>query len=99
MNTHTRYPTAAQSQREKRFESAAEISARIAAAQEEAKRIACPHGAQFYKCDSCGNEWAEHQSYPINRRCDLCDEIVEAQDNPLRAAWFAGFRRAQELAE
>jgi hypothetical protein len=98
MNTHTRYPTAGLSPREQRIETAAEISARIAAAQEEAKRVACPHGAQFYKCD-CGEEWAEHQSYPTVRSCEGCGEWVDAQDNPLRKAWYAGFRRAQELAE
>jgi hypothetical protein len=99
MNTHTRYPTAGLSPAEKRFESAAEISARIAAAQAEAKRVGCPHGAQFYKCECCGAEWDEHNSYPAGRPCEGCGEWVDAQDNPLRKAWYAGFRRAQELAE
>lgn len=85
------------SPREKRAESFAERAARIAAAQEEARRIACPHGAQFYRCASCGEEWSEHESYPISKTCQCCGEIVDAQDNPYRKAWFAGFERAKEM--
>lgn len=98
MTAHVRNPLGKSSPAEKRIETGAEARARIEAMHAEAQRIACPHGAQFYKCD-CGEEWSEHESYPIDRRCHCCDEIVQAQDNPYRAAWLAGFKRAQELAE
>jgi hypothetical protein len=89
-------PFGKSSPREKRIETAAETSARIAAAHAEAVRIACPHGAQFYKCE-CGEEWSE-PGYPTDRRCHCCDEVVHAQDNPYRKAWYAGFERAKEMA-